>query len=338
MGVGGSDLNLLIALHALLEEANVTRAGDRLGMSQPAMSTALSRLRRMYSDELLVRVGREYERTPLARALLPQLQRTLPLVESALHLGEEFDAATSERTFTIAASDYMLAMLLPGIRRRITEADSPVHLDAVPIPVGILEQDRGLLDLDFLIGPRGYQFQGDSVVILRDEFVCIVDPHNSRLENGGLALRDVRELTLVRAMFDPGQMTPVDRRLAELEVSPSVAITAGGWLPIPFIIAGSDALAIVPRRLADRVSEVVDIAIADSPFGRIELVEALWWHPSRTADPGHRWLRSVVTQAAAEVSSPSALSETVPLPRELTGTDGMRQGQGMPTRRQDHGA
>ena len=84
MAVGGMDLNLLVPLRALLEEVNVTRAGERIGMSQPAMSAALAKLRRHYRDELLVRVGREYELTPLARSLLPTIQRSMPAVEAGL--------------------------------------------------------------------------------------------------------------------------------------------------------------------------------------------------------------------------------------------------------------
>src|ERR1700755_2208849 len=96
MSLGGTDLNLVVALRALLEEGNVTRAGEKIGKSQPAMSTALARLRRHYQDELLVRVGRDYELTPFARALVPSFQQTLSSVELALDTGRRFDPATSQ--------------------------------------------------------------------------------------------------------------------------------------------------------------------------------------------------------------------------------------------------
>ena len=111
MTVGGMDLNLLVALRAMLEEANVTRAGERIGMAQPAMSTALARLRRHYRDDLLVRVGRDYELTPFARSLLPVVEQTMPLIEQALALSDDFDPATSTRAFSITMSDYAFSVL-----------------------------------------------------------------------------------------------------------------------------------------------------------------------------------------------------------------------------------
>ena len=98
MALGGTDLNLLLPLKVLLEEGNVTRAGQRLELSQPAMSAALARLRRRFDDELLVRAGRDYELTPFARDLLPEVQHAVRLMARALHLEDEFDPATSDRT------------------------------------------------------------------------------------------------------------------------------------------------------------------------------------------------------------------------------------------------
>src|ERR1700739_441773 len=105
MSLGGTDLNLMVALKALLEEGNGTRAGGKIGKSQPAMSTALARLRRHYQDELLVRVGRDHELTPFAKALLPSVQQAMLGVELAVDRGQRFDPATSEHAFRIHASD-----------------------------------------------------------------------------------------------------------------------------------------------------------------------------------------------------------------------------------------
>src|SRR6204780_3198352 len=118
MSLGGTDLNLMVALKALLEEGNVTKAGAKIGKSQPAMSTALARLRRHYKDELLVRVGRDYELTPFARALIPSVQQTLQCVELALDNGRRFDPATSRHTFRINATDYVITVLAEVLLRR----------------------------------------------------------------------------------------------------------------------------------------------------------------------------------------------------------------------------
>src|SRR5438128_379798 len=128
MALGGTDLNLLLPLKVLLEEGNVTRAGQRLELSQPAMSAALARLRRRVDDELLVRAGRDYEPTPFARELRPEVQHALRLMGSALHLEEEFDPATSARTFRLAMSDYAIVVVHEPLVRLVESAAPGVRL------------------------------------------------------------------------------------------------------------------------------------------------------------------------------------------------------------------
>src|SRR6202046_5041463 len=118
MSLGGTDLNLMVALRALLEEGNVTKAGAKIGKSQPAMSTALARLRRHYQDELLVRVGRDYELTPFAKALVPSVQQTLQCVELALDTGSRFDPPTSRHAFRLNATDYVITAVAEELLRR----------------------------------------------------------------------------------------------------------------------------------------------------------------------------------------------------------------------------
>src|SRR5215471_12155186 len=124
MALGGTDLNLLLPLKVLLEEGNVTKAGQRLALSQPAMSAALARLRRRFDDELLVRAGRDYELTPFARDLLPEVQHAVRLVGAALNLEEEFEPRTSRRTFRLTMSDYAIAVVHEPLVR-LVEAEAP---------------------------------------------------------------------------------------------------------------------------------------------------------------------------------------------------------------------
>jgi len=181
MALTGTDLNLLVSLRALLEEGNVTHAGARVAMSQPAMSGVLGRLRRHYHDDLLVRVGRDYELTPLAKALLPEVQETLRTVQLALGLSAPFEPSSSDRVFALTLSDYAVTVLnrpLAGFVHRLAPA---VSLDFSPIPEEMHLSDRGLLTYDFLIGPVAYGFHGESEVLFRDRFVCVADPRNERL-------------------------------------------------------------------------------------------------------------------------------------------------------------
>lgn len=134
MSLGGVDLNLLVTLRALLEEENVTHAGARLGLSQPSMSIALGRLRRHYKDELLVRTGRDYCLTPLAKSLLPAVTESLRLVDAAFGQTETFVPGKCEQVFGITLSDHAVTVLIEPLLRRVHEEAPQVGLRLSPIP------------------------------------------------------------------------------------------------------------------------------------------------------------------------------------------------------------
>jgi DNA-binding transcriptional LysR family regulator len=298
--VSSIDLNLLTALAALLEERNLTRAGEKTNMTQPAMSGALTRLRRHFDDELLVRDGREFRLTPLAERLLPDVRDALRQVERTLDARPEFDPATSTRTFSLVMSDYAVTVLIDPLLRRVQEVAPGVGLTISPLPPDLHESDRGLLQHDLMIGPLGFAFPGESKVIFRDRFVCITDPANPRLAKGRLTLDDIAELPLAVATFGqpPGMLSAVEHVLETLGVPRHIQVTTVGWLPLPFVVAGTDLLAIVPERLARRVAATAGVAVCEPPFGTAELIEAAWWHSTRSGDPALRWLRSLVAGVA----------------------------------------
>jgi DNA-binding transcriptional LysR family regulator len=303
-GIGGIDLNLLVTLGALLEERNLTRAGEKISMSQPTMSGALARLRLHFGDELLVRSGRQYVLTPTAERLLPAVQEALRQVERTLEVAPEFCPDASERQFSLALSDYAVTVLIEPLLRRVHELAPGVGLELSPIPADMHESDRGLLQHDLVIGPMGFKFFGRSEVVFRDRFVCIADPANPRLRDGCLSLADLGELPHAGATFGHAGLNPAERALAELGVHRNVQVTTVGWLSLPFVVAGTDLVAVVPERLARRVAAAAGVVIAEPPFGRVELVEAAWWHPTRTADPAQDWLRGVLAEAAQSLPAP----------------------------------
>ena len=306
MSLGGTDLNLMVALRALLEEGNVTKAGAKIGKSQPAMSTALARLRRHYQDELLVRVGRDYELTPFAKALVPSVQQTMQCVELALDTGQRFDPLTSRHAFRIDASDYAITVLAEPLLCLMAEVAPGIRLDVDPIPDDMHESDHGLRTCDALIGPLGFGFPGSQAPLFRDRFVCVVDPGNSRLADGQLTLDDLS--VLPHAVRNGGRthVSPADRVMDELCVRRQIQVTAVGFLPLPFLIAGTELVAVIPERLALRVAVPLGLRVVEPPFGRVELIETLWWHPDRESTPEHAWLRRTLTEAAALLSPVAA--------------------------------
>ena len=296
--VSGIDLNLLAALGALLEERNLTRAGARLNLTQPAMSAALTRLRQHFGDELLVRSGRQFVLTPDAERVLPVVQQALQQVEQTFAQTSEFDAANSTRAFSIAISGQSI-VTLSGLLRRAHELAPGVRLDLRPVPAELISGERGLLQHDLLIAPlRYYRPAGQPEVICRDRFVCVVDPSNPRLRDGRLTLADLSVLPHAAARLPHAEEDPVQDALDRLGITPRVVLATAAWLPIPFRVAGSDMVAIVPERLARRLANAAGVAVIEPPFGQVDLVEAAWWHPMRATDPALTWLRGVLNAAA----------------------------------------
>jgi DNA-binding transcriptional LysR family regulator len=297
-GVSGIDMNLLATLGALLEERNLTRAGARLNLTQPAMSAALARLRQHFGDELLVRSGRGFVLTPNAERMLPAVQDALRQVERTFAETGEFDAANSTRAFSIGISGPSI-VTLSGLLRRAHELAPGVRLDLRPIPAELISGDRGLMQHDLLIAPLGYyRPAGQPEVICRDRFVCVADPDNPRLRDGRLTLEDLRALPHAAARLPHAEEDPVQGVFDVLGIKPRVVLTAAAWLPITFRVAGSDMVAVVPERLATLLADAAGVAVIEPPFGRIDLVEAAWWHPMRATDPALTWLRGVLSAPA----------------------------------------
>ncbi|WP_416978961.1 LysR family transcriptional regulator [Streptomyces sp. T028] len=303
MGLGAMDLNLLVALEALLEEKNVTHAGVRLNSSQSAMSGSLARLRRHFNDELLVRMGREYELTPLAERLLPVVRASLHKAEEALSLTRHFDPAQTRQRFSVVMSDYVMTVLVEPLLRAIAVQAPGVRIDFHPLVHGEPETDTHLRCHDLMIAPLGYQLPGVSETVMHDRFVCIVDPGNPLLTDGRLALRDLAEMPHAASAFGKS-LTPTDRQLETLGITPTVQVSAPGFSVLPFLVSGTDMVALVPERLARRYEPFARCVAVPTPFPDVPLVEAMHWHPHRHADPAHRWLREIVRNVGASLDEP----------------------------------
>jgi DNA-binding transcriptional LysR family regulator len=300
-GAAGIDLNLLAVLGVLLEHRNVTRAGEKLSLSQPTMSGALARLRQHFGDELLVRSGREYQLTPMASGLLPGVREALGQVERTLSVPAEFDPTISLRRFSIALSGQSI-LALSGLLQRVHELAPGVQFDLWPTSTALLEADRGLPGYDVLIAPEGFRPDGEPEVLLRDRFVYVADPANPRLADGRDRFTAEDLAALPHATARLSQADLVTCALGALGVTPRVVATTGGWLPLPFLVAGTDLVAAVPERLARRVTSAAGVTVTDPPFGTIEFVEAAWWHPMHSTDPALTWLRAVVREVAASLA------------------------------------
>lgn len=299
MAAGGFDLNLLVALRALLEEENVTRAGQRINVGQSSMSAALSRLRTQFGDELLVRVGRDYELTPLARLLLPQVQLTLPMIEKVLGSEGPFEPGKSRANFTIQLTDFAAIELKDAISK-VTESVPGISVEVLPLPAMPTESSRDLVTHDFVVAVPGVGIEGEYADLFVDYYVCLVDKNNPALVKGELSWEKFIELPQAVIKLGKAHLTPAYRKLRELGFDPEPHLTAGSFIGLPAAIAGTDLVAIVPSRLAKRFGPLTGTIGVPTPFGRVELIERLWWHPSHNSNPAHVWFREKLLEAVAE--------------------------------------
>ena len=299
--LGGLDLNLLRTLQALLDTRNVTRAGERLHLSQPATSAALAKLRRHFDDELLVRVGREMQLTPLAQTLLPLATEALLHVERTFDVRAQYEAATSDRRFSVYASDYATCMVIEPLRRLLTREAPGISVQFAPPPR--VQLAAAVTTADLLVAPVGFALDGPHDVVLRDHFVAVVNRRHVAGSTDGDVVRLLVEMPHVVGTFGEGVVTPADRLLEQLDVRRKVVATVTGFLSLPMLVVGTDLVAVVPYRLARRFAAMEDLAILEIPeSASTPLVEAIWWDPSRTADPALQWLRGAFLRACEPLS------------------------------------
>lgn len=295
------DLVSLPVLRALLHERNVTRAGEAVGLSQPATSAVLARLRRRFGDQLLVRVGREYELTPLATSLLSRLDAAVDALDRLF--GDEFDPATSAREFTLVASDYVFVVLGEELNRVMAEEAPGVGLDLRQLTSNTgLELDATLRQVDGVVMPHELVQGYPGEVLVRDRWVCLVAESNT-VVGDELTGGDLARLPWVTqySRLTPSYM-PALRQLRALGVEPQVGVVVEGFQSVPFLVAGSNRVAFLQERLARRLEGLAPVRVVDSPVDVGELTVSIRWHPSATDDPGHRWLRHALRRAAARLS------------------------------------
>lgn len=297
------DLNLLPSLHALLELRSVSKAAERVHLSQPAMSAALSRLRHHFNDELLVRAGRTYELTPFAQALVPRVETALMSLQDAMQLRAHFDPATSDRTFVVAASDYAAAVLVRHLRARLGR-------DAPGVTVNFVSNFRtqthpGLEvfgSTDVVVGPVGFDLSGSTRQLFRDEFLVVMDPANPLLERETLTLHDIARAPQAVGEFGGSIVTPPTQLFQHLGEIVSVAARVTGLQALPLLVEGTDMVALVPRGLAARFPGVVAVELA--PDLEVPLVESMFWHPLQSQDPANQWLRDMIRRSAEDLEDP----------------------------------
>jgi DNA-binding transcriptional LysR family regulator len=291
------DFNLLLPLRALLEERSVSRAAERMHMSQPALSAALARLRRHFNDELLERRGNAYTLTPLAAQLLERSYSAIAGLERIFLAQAEFDPATTTREFTVVSSDYGMSVLGGPLATVLVEDAPRARLRFHPISAGVVTSaPDSVRDLDGLLMPHGFITDGSREDLFLDRWVCVVASDNA-LVGDTLALEQLSALPWVHTLSGPSEYTPAAKQMQLLGVEPRVEIVTPSFLVAASLLRGSNRIALVQESLARQLAAGGGVRVLEAPFDVVPLVEAFWWNPVYDRDPEHLWFRSKLHEA-----------------------------------------
>jgi DNA-binding transcriptional LysR family regulator len=300
------DLNLLVFLRELLHARNVTRAAERIGVTQPTASAALARLRRHFGDELLVRSRAGYVLSPLGVQLAEQVGSVCAAAERLFATGP-FDPATSTREFTLLLPDYVLDALGEQVSRALNEEGPATRLHVTlvieTLPADLVDTLRQIDGLASTPSPRLQAAAGlHSAELFRDRWVCVVDAAtvsatSTHLAPGELAGRP----WVVPHHPDSGYppTAPLAPLMDALGTRPDVAVRVDSYRATPLFVAGTPRVAVVQERLARRFADRPDLRVLEWPLAAAPIIEHLWWHERFDTDPGHRWMRQVLVRAAS---------------------------------------
>lgn len=298
-----SHLGLLLALDALLSERNVTRAAARLNISQPAMSAQLSRLRDLFGDPLLVASGREM--VPSARAMSLQEPLHEKLVELAQLIRERqpFEPGGTSRVFRIIAPDYLHMLVTLPLVRKVSQNAPNIQIVMLPFEPASAWQTLENLKADLLVMWKELTPEEARATPLFVEEICLVQRKGHPRGRKKPSVDDLCTLSHVIIAPEAGALWGViDEELEKRGRKRRIVASLPSFLAVPALIAQSDLVAAIPRRLAESTAHQLDLFDIPLPLERYEIL--LSWHPRMHADPGHQWLR---TEAAASASvSPKA--------------------------------
>lgn len=299
------DLNLLVALDALLTERSVTRAADRLHLSQPALSASLARLRTHFNDQILARRGNTYELTPLAIRLTDHTTTALDAARRVFESQAIWTPDESTREFSIYGSDYGFATIGTAVSRLAAQAAPGVRFRFSLHNPGIVEDAANRLRaVDGMIIPHGHLTDLPFLDLWRDDWVVIAADTNSRVGDADtLTMDHLTEAPWAFTYQSRTAYTSAGRQLQHMGVEPRVEVIVESFLALPHFIVGTDRFGLLQKGLAHVAERAHGVRVFEPPFAATPVVDALWWHPVHTRDPEHAWMRNLFAQAGKLVDA-----------------------------------
>ena len=293
------DLNLLRLFDAVFQARSVSRAADALGLTQPAASHGLTRLRLLLGDALFTRTPGGVAPTPRAERLAVPVQAALAMLQQALAEPERFDPAASRKLFRIHMSDIGEGRFLPALMARLRELAPGVRVETMPLATGDIAGalDSGRVDFAFGFLPKVKDTQ--RAQLLKDRYIVLLrkgHPFAKRRRSGQALLEALQELDYVAVRTHADTL----RILQLLNLEDRVRLTTEHFMVLPAIVRATDLAVVMPRNIARGFAEEGGYAIVEPSFPLRDFTVSLHWSKRFEADPANHWLRQVITSLFSE--------------------------------------
>ncbi|PKG57337.1 LysR family transcriptional regulator [Shewanella sp. Choline-02u-19] len=312
MNISRIDLNLLVYLDVLLRERNVTRAADQLGISQPAMSNGLKRLRTLFDDPLLIRTSQGMTPTERAQELQPTISELMIGLEKAVQPRADFNAAESEKVFRVMASDYAEATLIPPLIAKLrTEAPNIILDIMTPSDVNFPDVEQGRVDMvinRFDSIPQSFHQK----VLWSDDFSCLISKTNPVLEKFSLeSYLEAKHVWVsktgmgVGVGMDPDDVQRlgwVDEALTRIGVKRRITVFTRHYQAACLLAEQQDLIATIPSKMARQYEHNDRVSIVAPPFIIQPIALTMAWSPLLQHNPAHKWMRQLITKTADSFS------------------------------------
>lgn len=301
MNISSLNLNLLPVLDALLAERSVSRAGARVGLSQPAVSNALAQLREHFGDALLVRKGGAMEPTERALALAGPLRAALRALEQGLEPAAAFEPAAAERNFTIMTNDFVAFALLPRLLARLQREAPRVHLQIRAWQEHVVPSELARGDADLALGFHRGLTEGHHATPLFEDHFLFIARKGHPLVRGKITLGAYTKLAHVMVSHHPTARGVIDSVLDKHGLTRDVALRVSHFLLVPPIVAATDYVAALSEVVARPMARGLPLQLLDLPIEVPTATVQMVWHERTAASPAHAWLRRAVTEVGGAV-------------------------------------
>jgi DNA-binding transcriptional LysR family regulator len=300
LNIRDKDLNLLGALLVIGEELNLSRAAFRLGLSQPTLSHALSRLRKQFGDPLFVRSQHGLVATPKVEALLPRAREVMAMADSLYGLSGKLDLLKLDRMVVIASTTYFEARAFPRFMRIVGKQAPLLRLETRSLAGGFPKKELESGELDLAVAayfqdvPERFRIK----TIVQENFVCVCSKRNAYLRTK-MSAEDYLACRHLQIEVPPGVIAHVDRYLADRKKRREIAMRVGNFLTPARVLNETDLLLTCPRSLAESYAGMTALTVLELPFKLPPIETKMVWHEKNQSDPFHAWLRDTLASSGA---------------------------------------